>query len=203
MWAADALRQVERTLHADVLALECFLAAAFALPHLEASLNGLLQQVESVASRFGERDAQAGRLLRIVPGSDSEHRAPAGQHVECRHNLREQAGRPVGDRRRQGEQADASGVGRDKAQRRVCLDMVLQRTTDDGVHPEMVGDRYPIEAGSLSRLDDLAKERAQARRPALPVGVDDVNAQLHGISSEAGRWISLITPRLRWCCCGS
>ena len=64
-------------------------------PHLETDLQRLLEPLVAFSHR---REGHAeGVVLALVPcGADAELRAPARQHVERRHDLREEAGVAVG-----------------------------------------------------------------------------------------------------------
>ena len=153
MGPAEALRHVQRAAEPDVPALERLLVAALAVPHPEADLDGLLEDLEPLAEgRVGEPEADG--LLLVVAGADAEHHPAAGQHVEGRHHLGEQAGRPVRGGGRQREEPDALGVRGDEPERRVRLDLALEVAAEVVALPDVVGDVDRVEAGRLGGLDD-------------------------------------------------
>src|SRR5205823_7051496 len=78
MRPAQALRQVERPTQLEVLAFESLIAAALALPHLQAGLDGFFEQVEAVPRSWREGQAEAGGLVSEITGAYSQHRAAPG-----------------------------------------------------------------------------------------------------------------------------
>lgn len=144
MRSARALRQVERAADPRVRARERPGRPARARPHLQAHLDRLFHDVEPLGKR-GERKAEARGFLGIVAGADGERGAPAGEHVEGGHDLRQQPGRPVGRRGRQAEQTRAPRVRRDVRQGRVRLELALVRATRHRVLPDVIGDADEVE----------------------------------------------------------
>ena len=185
MGPAQALRQVERPVELNMRSLERPLAAALAIPHLEARPDRLLEQVEPLPGRRRERQPEAPGLVGIVPGADPQHGAAPGQDVERRDHLGEKSGRPVGRGRRHGQQSRTLGVRGDVPERGVRLDVVRERTTHDGVQPHVIGDGDGPETGRFGRLDDVAHDRAEARWTALPARLGNVQAELHRIKAPA------------------
>ena len=127
-----------------------------ALPHAQADLDSLLQQIESLAKRR-KRQTKAGRLLGIVACSDAEHGAASREHVEGRHHLGQQAGGPVRDRGGKRKQANATRVGGDEAKRRVRLDLAYLWPSQERVLPQMVGHVDAVEASRFGLLNDLGE----------------------------------------------
>jgi hypothetical protein len=65
-------------------------------PHLQADLQRLFQALEALG-QWREEEAEPCSLLLVPGGSDPEHRPAAGEHVEGRDRLRQQAGLAVDD----------------------------------------------------------------------------------------------------------
>ena len=181
MGPAEALGHVQCAAEPDVRAVERLLVAALAVPHPEADLHGLLEDLEPLAEgRVGEPEPDG--LFLVVARADAEHHPPAGEDVERRDHLGEQAGRPVRGGGRQREQADALGVRGDEAERRVRLDLALEVAAEVVALPDVVGDVDRVEAGRLGGLDDVLEVRPKRRGAAAPRRLGDVQPELHGIS---------------------
>ncbi len=190
------LRHIQRLTQVDMIAVERLSIAHLALPHLQAGANRLLQPVEALAHRR-ERQPEPRGLLRIVAGTDAEHRPAAGEHVERRHHLRQQPGGPVGGRRGEREQPDPAGPRRDRAKRRIRFDLVLLHPAHDRVLPEVIGHRDRIEPRHLGGLNDFEQRRAEPRRSAPPIGRGNVQAKFHrGLLSGAGLDRATISPQV-------
>ena len=181
MGPAEALRHVQRAAEPDMMALERLLVAALAVPHPEADLDGVLEDLEPLAEgRVGE--AQADGLLLVVARADAEHHPAAGQDVEGRDHLGEQAGWPVRGGGRQREEPDTLGVRGDEPERRVGLDLALEVATQVVALPDVVGDVDRVEAGRLGGLDDGLEVRPERRSATAPRRLGDVQPELHVIS---------------------
>jgi hypothetical protein len=154
-----------------------------ALPHRQACLDGFLEHIEPLTRPLGKREPKPRSLLWVVAGPDAEHRAAAGQDVEGGHHLGQQARRTVGGGGGEGQQPHPPGVRGDVGERRVSLEVVLERATDDRMHPDVVGDRDEVESGLVCCAHDLGQEAAQPRGTALPARFDDVHAELHLVTT--------------------
>jgi hypothetical protein len=154
MWPAEALGQVERPFHADIVAVERLAAALLAVPHLQAGLDGLLEDVEALPQRW-ERESQSCRLLGVVARADAEHRPAAGEDVEGGDHLGEEPGRPVGSGGRESHEPHPLCLCGDEAERRICLDVVFLRSAHDRMQPHMVSSVDHVEAHGLGGLDDF------------------------------------------------
>ena len=153
------------------------------------SPSHIRRQTCTVSSRISNRsrERRVGQpepdgLLLVVAGADAEHRPTAGEHVERRHHLGEQAGWPVRGGGRQREEPDALGVRGDEPERRVGLDLALEVAAQVVALPDVVGDVDGVEAGRLGGLDDVLEVRAERRRAAAPRRLGDVQPELHAIS---------------------
>src|SRR5258708_317844 len=74
--AAQTLRQIERAIETEVLALEGALVATLAAPHAQADLQRLVEPVEPLRQRR-KRDAQPQRFFLVVTAADAEPHPPA------------------------------------------------------------------------------------------------------------------------------
>src|SRR6266571_4790090 len=92
----EGLRRVERPLELVVLAPERLFAAAFAIPHLLADLECLLEPLEPLLDGR-EGDAEAAAFCFIPCGADAEPGATAGEDIEGRDRLRKDARLVVDD----------------------------------------------------------------------------------------------------------
>ena len=158
--------------------LERALVAMLARPHPEADLERLLEQVESLGER-AEPEAQPGRLVLVVAGPDPEHRPAAGQDIERRDHLGEQAGRPVGRRGRERHQPDPFRPRGQEPESGVGLELRLVRAAHDRVLPEVVRHVDAVEPRGLRGRRDLPERRAQGVRAAVPRHDRHVQSELH------------------------
>src|SRR5438874_6940159 len=113
--AREGLRRVERALELIVLATERLFAAAFALPHLLADLECLLEPLEPLLD-WRERDAEAAALGFVPGGADAEPGAAAGEDVERSNRLGEDARLVVDHARHHGAEFRAGGHRGDVAE---------------------------------------------------------------------------------------
>ena len=71
------------------------------------------------------------------------------------------------------------GVGGDESKRRVSLEVVADWAADDRMQPNVVGHADGVETHGLGGLDNLGEKRPQSCRAARPVGLGDVECELH------------------------
>ena len=101
-------------------------------------------------------------VLALVPGgSDAEHRPPAREDVERRHDLREQAGIAVADAG--DEQAERHRLGRpgDIAERRVALEHRVLGACE-GLHLEVVVHAREHRAARASAASAVSRKCARS-----------------------------------------
>ena len=128
-------------------------------------------------------------MLALEPRrAEAAHRAPAGQDVERRDDLREVrevAVRDAGDER---AEADALGHAGEVAERRVALEHVLPLAPDLRDLQEVVHDPEAREAGLLGGARDLGERRRGRRRMAGEAEARDLQAEVEhdGILALAG-----------------
>ena len=175
MRAGQRLRRVEGAGELVVLAGEGGVVAA---PHLPADEDRLLEALEPLGHRR-EEQAEAGRLLGVPGGADAEDRAPARQHVERGHRLREQARLAVDDRGDHGQQLDPLGLGGQEAERGVGLEHLVLGRADVADLPDVVHDADPVDAAVVGALGDVTELGAELGGPAFPGEVRDVQTQFH------------------------
>ena len=112
--------------------------------------------------------------------SERRQHAPARQHVERRHDLREEAGVAVGDAGDEDAEPRLPGARRDVAQRRVRLEH-LHRRGAHHLHLEPVVHHGDVrDADVLRRRHHVAHGRGNGGRRPGEGEVDDVDAELHG-----------------------
>jgi len=175
MRAGEHLGRVEGAGELVVLAREGALVPA---PHLLADQDGFLEALEPLGHRR-EEQAEAGRLVGVPGRADAEDRAPARQHVERGHRLREQAGLPVDDRGDHRQQLDPVGLGGQPAERGVGLEHLVLGRPDVADLPDVVHDADPVDAGAFGCLGDVSELEAELRGPAFPGEVRNVQTQFH------------------------
>ena len=78
-------------------------------------------------------------------------------------------------------------MGGDEPEGGVRLEVIPDRPADDGMDPDVVGERDRVEPGGLGGFDHLAQQRAQVRRASLPGHLRDMQAKLHGEPRPAPR----------------
>ena len=175
MGARERLRVVERP---GQLVVGAFEGCVVSAPHLQADLQCLFQALEALGE-WREEKAEPCGLLFVPGGADSEHRPAAGEHVEGRHRLRQQAGLAVDDAGDEGEQLHPARGPGEEAEGRRRLEHLLFRTTASDHLEEMVHDAYPIEARGLGGRGDADEVTTERRRSTLPGEVGYVQAEFH------------------------
>ena len=174
MRPCEALRGVERTLEDETLSCE---AGLVALPHAYAELERVLEPIEPFRKGW-ERDAERSRFRLVPRGADPEHRAAAGKDVEGGHGLCEHARIAIHDAGDDREEPSTLGVGREIAERRVCLEHLVLGRTEAADLEEMVHDADRIEAAAVRNARDRGEVVRDTFRPARPGEGVDLQAEL-------------------------
>src|SRR2546427_8184602 len=118
--AREGLRRVERPLELVVLAPERLFAAAFAIPHLLADLQSLLEPLEPLLD-WWEGDAEAAAFCFVPCGADAEPGATAGEDIESGDRFGEDARLMVDDARHHGAEFRTRRHRRDVAERAITF----------------------------------------------------------------------------------
>ena len=141
-------------------------------------LERLLEPLEPLRDRI-ERNSE-GEVLTLVPRrADPEHRAPAGEHVERRHDLREQAWVAVGDAGDEQPERHRLRAAGDVAERRVPLEHRVLGACEL-LHLEVVVHaREHRAARAFRRLRRVAHARTQRPRATRERLVEEVDPDLH------------------------
>jgi len=111
-------------------------------------------------------EAEAVRLLLVIPRADAQHCAATRQDVERGHHLGQEAGGPAGRGCGEGQQPDAVCAGGDVPEGCVRLEVVANWPANDWVEPDVVGDRDRVEPGGLAA--STTSPRSGPRRGAPP-----------------------------------
>ena len=146
--------------HGDRPALEARRARA---PHQRQQLQRVLEPREALAQR---RELPAvERVLALEPArAEPAQRAPAGDDVERRHQLRQVREVAVGDAGDQRAEPDPRRHAREVAERRVALEHVLPLAPDLRDLDEVVHQPQRAEARVLGRARDV-RQRRRGRAP--------------------------------------
>jgi hypothetical protein len=158
--ALRQLRRIERPLKLEVLAAIGLIVAVFAAPHAQADLHRLLQHLEALRDwRIGH--PQAVCLIGIVARADAKPGAATRQHIQRRYHLGQERWIPEVRRRRQGDQFDTPGAGREVGERRVAFRYLSLDWTHPGRNrPHVIGHGDAAEARFVSRLCDRCQRSA-------------------------------------------
>ena len=128
------------------------------------------------------------RGLLLVPGrADAEPGPAAGEDVERRDALGQQAGLPVDHRGHPGEQLDPRRAGGQVAESGVGLEHLVLGRPDDADLPDMVHDAQLGEARLLRRDRDRGQVSAEPLRAAGPGEIRQVQAKFH---EPSFRWVT-------------
>ncbi|MQA81797.1 MAG: MFS transporter [Streptosporangiales bacterium] len=127
----------------------------------------------------GERDAETARLLLVPARADAEPRTTAGEDVERRHGLQQDAGMAVVDAGHERAELQPLGARRGPGQGRVGLEHRLLGRTEHRDLEEVVHGPQAVDAGVLSAGDDALHQRGDARGAVTGGELAYVQADLH------------------------
>jgi hypothetical protein len=151
---------------------------AVVCPHVEGELHDLLETLEALADR-GQGDVHRARLLLVVAGTEPEPGPSAGQHVERRHRLYQDARRAEGHRRDHRPEPDLPCMSGEEPERGVGLEHLRVGLAVGLGLQQVVGQPDRVQSRGVGGPGDAQELGGQAAGACGPRVVGDVEAEAH------------------------